>query len=507
MRGQFVAFHRLVVCVVVAGGLMTVAGGRPLLAADDAAWPPVMKGVANGRATVATPQLLDIPASVAKAVADGKAVEFDVAKQPPTVHWAFHDKLGSGAATRRLWSSWGDIALARDGRVYCAIGDHGDDRGGDARCFLYMWDPTTKTLRQIVDMNVVVPPRAGVPAWSKVHAKIDEGPDGKIYFSCTLNDGNRAGSDTYAFDDKLPGGQIYCYDPKSDSTTTFTSLPSRRCTATSRYDAARHIWWCNLESGDGNALWGYDLAAKKVVFQGKDGSVGFNRAFGLLRDGSLLYNGEKTLALLDAKTHAIRTFQSTLPPVPVKPVPVKAPKKPKGAAAKEAPATPPTPPAPTFTPGAMRAVSEETKDGWVYGVTYSTNLLFKFSPKSDSLKMLGPTWLEGEYTTVCELSPDERFLYYLPGAHGRAWNYGTPVVQYNVATGKRKVLAFLAAASETGCEFVPGGTYGMKVSADGSRLFVNFNGHPADAVRPEKMKPIGFGLTAFAEIEIPASER
>jgi hypothetical protein len=36
---------------------------------------------------------------------------------------------------------------------------------------------------------------------------------------------------------------------------------------------------------------------------------------------------------------------------------------------------------------------------------------------------------------------------------------------------------------------------------------VNFNGHPADAIRPEKMKPIGFGLTAFAVIHIPTSER
>ena len=32
-------------------------------------------------------------------------------------------------------------------------------------------------------MNQVVPPRPGQPAWTKVHAKIDEGPDGKIYFA------------------------------------------------------------------------------------------------------------------------------------------------------------------------------------------------------------------------------------------------------------------------------------------------------------------------------------
>jgi hypothetical protein len=47
----------------------------------------------------------------------------------------------------------------------------------------------------------------------------------------------------------------------------------------------------------------------------------------------------------------------------------------------------------------------------------------------------------------------------------------------------------------------------VKLSADGGVLVVNFNGHAADAIRPQHMKPNGFGLTAFAAIHIPASER
>ena len=45
------------------------------------------------------------------------------------------------------------------------------------------------------------------------------------------------------------------------------------------------------------------------------------------------------------------------------------------------------------------------------------------------------------------------------------------------------------------------------LSPDGGTMFINFNGHPADAIRPAAMKPNGFGLTAFAVLEIPASER
>lgn len=440
--------------------------------AEEASWPPALTGLKDGLVVVSGDDLLQVPADVAAARERGEAVEFVVAKTPPTATFAFHDQLGAEAATRRLWSSWGDICVAKDGKAYCAIGDHGDDKGGDARCFLYQWDPQTRRLRQVVDMNQLVPPKAGRPAWSKVHAKIDEGPDGAIYFSCTLNDGNRAKDPKYAFDDELPGGQIYRYDPASNKAALYTNLPPRRCTATSLFDAQRGVWWCNLEAGEGNALWGLNLATKKPIFQGADGSLAFNRAFGLLNDGSILYNGATHIQRLDPATGKV----SDLAPLPEK------------------------------SPG-MRCVSRPTKDGWVYGVTHATNTLFKLSIDKGELQLLGPSWLQGEYTSVCDLSPDERFLYYLPGAHGKAWKYGTPVVQYELASGRRKVLAFLASPTEKACGFVPAGTYGARLSAAGDTLYVNFNGHPTDALRPAKMKPIGFGLTAFAALAIPASER
>jgi hypothetical protein len=121
--------------------------------------------------------------------------------------------------------------------------------------------------------------------------------------------------------------------------------------------------------------------------------------------------------------------------------------------------------------------------------------------------MLGPNWLAGSYTTVCLLSPDERYLYYLPGSHGKAYLDGTPVIQYEIATGRRKVLAFLAPAFEKDHNYVLAGTYGAKLTPDGATLHINFNGHAADGIRPEKMRPNRFGLTAFTVVEIPRAER
>lgn len=458
----------------VTGGeiVISYAAGYPVGYFVDEQWPPVLPGAKDGTVTLHSDEFLKVPVSVQEWMKEEGAAPFVVAKEPPTVDLAYHGDLGPDAINRRLWSSWGDIALAQDGRVYCGIGDHGKDAEGDARCFIYCWDPKSKSLKQIVDMNKVVPPKDGQPAWSKVHAKIDEGADGKIYFNATLNAGSRAGDEQYHWNEQLPGGQLYQYDPQTGKTVVFASLPPKRCSATSRLDRERNIWWCNLEAGNGDALWGLDLTTRKTVFQTEDGAVAFNRNFILTADGSILFNGEDGIWKYDASTRAVKKVGVTF----------------------------------GKTPG-MRASTRESKAGMVFGSTHQFNELFQYNVATDELKLLGLNWLTGQYTTVMILSPDERFVYYLPGAHGRAFEHGTPVVQYDIASGRRKVIAFLADAFVKEYGYVPAGTYGIKLSADGSTLYANFNGHPVDELRPSRLRPIGFGLCSFAAIHIPESER
>src|SRR4051812_1299873 len=148
------------------GGLAALVTARAA-AQESPPWPPPLQGATDGTVTLRTDAFLDVPESVRMMREQDGVAPFTVATAAPTVDLAFHRDLGPNARTRRLWSSWGDIAVARDGRVYCGIGDHGDDVGGDARCFLYRWDPARKALAQVVDMNRVVPPRPGQPAWSK----------------------------------------------------------------------------------------------------------------------------------------------------------------------------------------------------------------------------------------------------------------------------------------------------------------------------------------------------
>lgn len=54
--------------------------------------------------------------------------------------------------------------------------------------------------------------------------------------------------------------------------------------------------------------------------------------------------------------------------------------------------------------------------------------------------------------------------------------------------------------------YAPGGTYGMKITDDGSTLYVGLNGSPSDSLRPKGIEA-GFGLTSLPIIQIPAEER
>ncbi len=445
------------------------------LFAETIAWPPSWPDGSRGTAQLETSDFLVIPPEVLEQSPKEGAAPFTVARRPPRIELAYHDDLPNPALNGTGWSAWGDICVASDGRVYSGIGDHGNNQTG-AFCFIYRWDPTLSRLQKVVDVNAVAPPKPGTPYWSKVHARIVEDADGGILFLCTLNDGGRA----YAFEwtPERPGAPIFRLDPKTDELTIIGHLPGQ-CTATTLADPKRRILYVMLEGkfAGANAFAAFDLATRQFVFISPYDAVSQNRNMALARDGSVFFNG---------KGPALWKYdpdKRTIFPTPM-----------------------------AFAGGAfMRASTEETQDGWIYGVTFAGKEvrpnLFRFSPTNQIVEMLGPDFLSGDYTTVAALSPDARFVYYLPGAHGSAWKIGTPVVQFDIQTKVRKVIAFLRDPCKSHFGYVPAGTYGVKLSADGSTLYVNLNGHADDPYRLPGMHPTGFGLTAFAAIHIPPEER
>ena len=148
----------------------------------------------------------------------------------------------------------------------------------------------------------------------------------------------------------------------------FASLPPARCTATALIDRQRNIWWCNLESGPveaPNALYGFDLTTKKVVYQSPDGAVGgTNRNFALAKDGSIYFNGKEIDPAARPATEPAAADATG-----------KKAAKARQAAPKDTqiwkydPKTNSIGPTKSVFRGSqgMRSSTTETKDGWIYG--------------------------------------------------------------------------------------------------------------------------------------------
>jgi hypothetical protein len=150
----------------------------------------------------------------------------------------------------------------------------------------------------------------------------------------------------------------------------------------------------------------------------------------------------------------------------------------------------------------LRAASRADADGIVYGIS-KDGVVFAFDTNTETVTEIAKVFVAGRlYTAVCRLDPTDTYLYYIPGAHGRSGETGTPVIQLNVKTRRLKVLAFLNETLRQQKNYNLGGTYGIALSDDGSQLFASFNGAELPAGRQSE-----FGLCSVLLLHIPKSER
>jgi sugar lactone lactonase YvrE len=115
---------------------------------------------------------------------------FAVARTAPEVDFAVYPGQFAGA---RLWSSWGDVLAASDGRFYAAIGDHDAPHG---TTFVYCVDPAQKTVTRVMECNQIVPAPPDKYSPGKIHAPLVEADDGAIYVFGYRGSVRKTGSET-----------------------------------------------------------------------------------------------------------------------------------------------------------------------------------------------------------------------------------------------------------------------------------------------------------------------
>ena len=144
-------------------------------------------------------------------------------------------------------------------------------------------------------------------------------------------------------------------------------------------------------------------------------------------------------------------------------------------------------------------------DGAYYCISRTNGVMFRFKPEIPSVETVGVNWDKGRYTSTMAMDHTGRYIYFMPGGlkGQNADEYG-PIVQYDVETGTKKVLAWLVDYYYEKYGYWIGGTYGMEISNDGSFLVIVMNG--AFWFRDAQGK-YPYGNPSLFVVHIPEEER
>lgn len=450
---------------------------------DRAAGAPAPAAPVSAAALSGAP-LLKAPAEVALG-------DLTVAGTPPAVDLLVFSDLP--AAPKALWSSWGDGCIAADGKYYTAIGNHLDYDAGLGQSRVYAYDPSAKSLKMVVNVRDVVPDTRY--AAGKIHARLDQAKDGWIYFATYYGKTPEKGSEQTRA--SFLGSALLRYDPAGGKTEMLGTPVPRQGIPTSITDTQRMLMYGYAAyTGD---FFVYDLARRELRHRGRGEEQAGTRNIMLDRRGRAYFGAaDGTLSRYDPETNRVTPTKARLPGSD-QPAQADA-----GAGKRDAAAKAQAGPKQGGQGGwALRASTAASADAIIYGTTHA-GTIFAFDTDKETVTALGENWPGGQYTAVMALSPDDRFVYYAPGAHGSGSRIGAPVVQYDVQKKQKKVIAFLGPAAREKLRYTIGGTYNLKLSADGARLFVTFNGAPH---APGARKVETFGQPCVAVIDIPREER
>lgn len=422
-----------------------------LASAQTLTYPPRLPGGATS-ATDRSPAFLEKTAELKEGV--------EIAKTVPEVEFHYYPQQDYPGEP---WSVWGD-SLVANGKYYSSIGDHKKPQGNG---FVYEYDPAKKSLRTLVALRDILKRPAGHYLPGKIHSRIDMGSDGWLYFA-THRGGTRVTTDEYHY----KGDWILRHHPQTGKTEIVTQGPvPKHCIPTSVLDPERLIFYGGTAAGnrvDPVQFFAFDIKANKVLHTAIDGPY---RYMIFAKSTGRLYYVNKDEGPL------MRYDPSSNEP-------------------------------PQAIPGkiGMRAATQETDDGYVYTVsTRGDATLWRFNTKTEEIEAIGNAAVGAEsYVASLDIDPTGRFLYYVCGAHGGSYKDGAPVVQFDVKTGKKKVLAFLHPFYEKKYGYVPLGTYGSAVSENGDALYITWNGNRSGK---DKRERYAFDTCALTIIRIPEAER
>jgi hypothetical protein len=415
--------------------------------------------------------------------------DFDVAQTPPAIDFAViqgyepwyipsleYSKRGGS------YSGWGDVTVGPDGCFYFSIGNH---RAWGGNAYIVRYDPEKKTQRIEIDLKKLVGWTEDEFGEGKIHGEPEVSPRGDMWLLTFF--GPFPSPEDY---DKgiYRGGRLIHHNVFSGKTEDLGIPLEGASWPYQCYDWDRGVLFGVSQVG--GTVIAFDTIARRMIFGGcpPDSIAWYMRCVLLDRDTGYIYTTDSPL---DAKTgrplrneHPLlrwerrnNTFTFLQAKTPVNPASGKS--------------------------GPLRAHTNRKDASGAFRCLDSWGSIFLFHPQEDRTEFAGATWgKEGRYTTAVCMSPRERYLYYIPGADGSCYRDGVPVVQYDMKTNRRKVLAFLRDFYLEKYGYNPILTYGLEMDKRGESLCFYISGR----FSPRDSK-IAVPRPAVFHLHIPASER
>ncbi len=352
--------------------------------------------------------------------------------------------------TEGLWSQWGQGIALGDGRHLSAVGDH---LGHDANSFFFVYDSEDRSLTRFADVLSVVPHEEGAFGYGKVHAQMVSDRCGTVW--ATTYWGTR---DDLVYENGYEGDRLLAIDPAGRTIADHGAIAGEygMPTMTIAPDGTTLVAGSvDVESGeeDVGVFTVFDTSTGEVTHQVDDPRQYGFRALGIDPvGGGVLYGiGDGGLAALDPSSGEFDDLEVELP---------------------------------GFW---LRSITRPATDGTVYGVSDDESFIFSIS-SDGTLEELGEP---GGTTTSIAMTPDGTRVFWMPEAHGGAWEVGAPIMSMDTGTGEITEIVSILDPFEQ-LDLLPGGTY--SIVYDEGRLILGVNASDLD-------DDSGFGTVVLVVVE------
>jgi hypothetical protein len=403
--------------------------------------------------------------------------DFTVAVIPPEVSMIivpgmlpqyFPEEMAEAA-----WANWAKVTRSEDNRFFFSVGDH---RGMGCQINIYEYSPARKTVDRVVDVTRLLGWTEKSYTDGKIHGHMGLMPDGTLWASTHYG----VYPDSSWFANGFRGSWLLSYNINTHEAKNWgvplagTNLPE------SCLDPKRGKY---VATGSFATFLCWDTINKRVSYAGcpPKGWIWWERAMLLDEVTGKFWSSD-----MSDKEYRFLSFD---------------PEFNKFERYELSPSENPF----SHTKGQLRSYTERrAQDGAFYCISQD-GALFRFRPEKPAVEPVGVNWDKGRYTSTTALDPTGRYFYYLPGGTKMQNDneYG-PVVQFDVKTGKKKVMAWLDDYYYEKYGYWLGGTYGMEISKDGSFLVIVMNGA---FVNRENEKWSPYGDPSLFVVRIPPEER